>query len=219
MNKLNLRYLALLGTLAGVTLIPAQADINTNGTFLGSPGDYTTLTFGSTAITGWTVTSGSVDWVGNYWGAVPPSGGANSIDLDGTSPGAISTTFATTAGQTYLLTFDLNGNSDGPPATKMMDVLLNGSQIGSNFTFMASGHPVSSVGAPPSYAAESLFFTAALATTSTTLTFNSLDGGQSPYGPVIANVSVNAAPEPAFFAALGLGLCGLFVAARRRRKV
>ena len=43
MNKLNLRYLALLGALAGVSMIPAQADINTNGTFLGSPGNFMTL--------------------------------------------------------------------------------------------------------------------------------------------------------------------------------
>jgi hypothetical protein len=51
-------------------MVPAHADINTNGTFLGVPGGpFTTVFSGSTAINGWTVTSGSVDWINTYWGS------------------------------------------------------------------------------------------------------------------------------------------------------
>jgi hypothetical protein len=144
------RRFALVAVIAGAAMVPAQADINTNGTFLGVPGGaFTTLFAGDSSINGWTVTSGSVDWINTYWGA--PIG--NSIDMDG------------------------------------------------------------------DYAAESLVFTAT--GPSTTLTFESLDCCGSPYGPAIADVSVNediaATPEPSFYGILGLGLAGLVNAVRRRK--
>ncbi len=215
--------LAMLGCLLGVMLVPAYADLVGNGTFAGppNPGSFTTLGTGSTAISGWTVTSGSVDWVGTYWGAVPA--GSNSIDLDGDSPGAIATTITTVVNQTYDLSFYLSANGDGPPATKTMDVLVNGSQIGSDFTVVENGKPVSVVGPPPGYTLETVSFVAHA--TSSTLTFNSLDSGGA-YGAVLANVSVvqasTSVPESSL-AALALGFSGLIVAfiaaGLRRRKV
>src|SRR5258708_31625129 len=41
---------------------------------------FDTLSAGSTAITDWTVDSGTIDWIGTYWTA---SNGSRSIDLNG----------------------------------------------------------------------------------------------------------------------------------------
>ena len=67
-------------SLAGSTFAFAGA---TNGSFETGTFDaqaFDTLSAGSTAITDWTVDSGSVDWVGSYWTA---SVGSRSIDLTG----------------------------------------------------------------------------------------------------------------------------------------
>lgn len=99
--------LALL-TLA--TASPAfAASLITNGSFEtgAAPGSFTTESAGSTDITGWTIASGSVDYIGSYWAA---SDGARSIDIAGSAIGALSQSFATTAGQKYLVTFDLSSN-------------------------------------------------------------------------------------------------------------
>ncbi len=58
---------------------------------------------------GWTVTGDSIDLIRGYWSAAD---GSQSIDLDGTRPGGVSQTIATTAGQSYLLTFAYSANPD-----------------------------------------------------------------------------------------------------------
>src|SRR4051812_24937956 len=82
---------ALIATMAVATLPAATmaATIFDNGSFDSGnfvqtfPGyDIDRLSTGSTDITGWTVTNGSVDWIGSgYWQAAP--GSTRSIDLDG----------------------------------------------------------------------------------------------------------------------------------------
>src|ERR1039457_4437791 len=76
----------------------AGANLIQNGSF--TPGadaaDVITLSSGSTAITDWTVTAGSVDDIRpTYWQS--PDGG-HTLDMSGTSAGTIDQTFATTAG-------------------------------------------------------------------------------------------------------------------------
>src|SRR5207244_8975944 len=90
-------------------------------TFTSSP--FETLPAGSTALTDGTIDSGSIDWIGSYW---PAADGSRSIDLNGNETGAISQTLTTTIGNTYVVTFDLSGNPDGPPTAKTLTVGATG---------------------------------------------------------------------------------------------
>jgi hypothetical protein len=100
------RFLCCLAVLAAVMVLPASADVQ-NGQFLPlggpDPGVYLTVPNSSgITIPYWTVTQGSVDWIGTYW-QQPPTGG-NSVDLDGYyAAGGISQHIVTTVGWTSLL--------------------------------------------------------------------------------------------------------------------
>ncbi len=93
-----LPILALGLALTSLTLShrPAQAAAFTNGSFeLGpDPGAFLPLPTGSTDLTGWTVTSGNVDYIGSSWQA---SDGSRSLDLSGAGAGQIGQTFDTIA--------------------------------------------------------------------------------------------------------------------------
>ncbi len=98
-----------------------------NGSFetsTANPGSsFVTLGAGSTDIAGWTVGSGSIDYIGGYWTA---SDGSKSIDLSGSAAGSIWQTFDTIAGQTYFIDVMISGNPDGPPPTKTLEVTATG---------------------------------------------------------------------------------------------
>jgi choice-of-anchor C domain-containing protein len=80
-----------------------------NGSFEegAEPRAYKPLDKGSTAIKGWTVTRGQIDYIGTNWQAAD---GKRSIDLHG-SPGygGIEQTFGTQKGKMYRVTFFLAG--------------------------------------------------------------------------------------------------------------
>lgn len=192
--------LALAGAAQASTLIP---DGDFSAPYGG--GGFTTefTSFGP-----WTVTSGSVDLIGGYWqapGGVPNTG---SVDLDGDSPGGISQTFALAPGS-YDLTFDLSGNPDGSPATKTVDVSVNSASGVYQYTIGLNSH------SNMLYLPESLAFTT---TGSTTVSFTSVDVG-TPYGPVVGDISVTSVPEPASWALMLVGFCGLGGALRRRNRL
>jgi len=97
-----------------------QPNLVQNGSFENSSNDfssdknYNTLVAGSTAITGWRVSSGEVDQVGNYWS---PQEGSVSIDLSGGEPGAIEQNITgLEVGERYELTYYYRGQPkvDGP---------------------------------------------------------------------------------------------------------
>jgi choice-of-anchor C domain-containing protein len=148
------------------------------GTFSGAAFD--TLTPGSTALTGWTVDSGSIDWIGTYWTA---SNGSKSIDLNGFDTGAISQILATTIGNTYVVTFDLSGNPVGLPTTKTLNLVATGGPTtGYTFDTLAAGNTQTDMKwAPQTY---SFFATSS----STVLTFTSTVAGE--FGPALDNVVV-----------------------------
>lgn len=218
------RYGALTALIGGMT-VPAMADLVTNGNFSGqnpSPQGYLTFTSGQTFAGAWTVGdgaqsasgTGSVDWIGSYW--LPPTGAApldGSVDLDGTSAGAISQTITTVPNGKYVLTFFLSGNPDNTSAP-IKSLLVNAGTTGGSYTYDTTGNGHTSM----NYIPESLMFTAT--SSSTVISFVSNDAAGSDWGPVVGGISVNPAattPEPGFYGALAIGLSGLFYLVRRRQ--
>ena len=67
-----------------------SSDLVTNGSFESGPGvsAFVQVNPGSTSVPGWSVLSGSVDYIGSYWGA---SAGSRSFDMNGATAGTIST--------------------------------------------------------------------------------------------------------------------------------
>jgi uncharacterized protein (TIGR03437 family) len=167
----------------GGTCAPTAGNLIGNGSFElpGNAGSYLQLyasDSSATNITCWTVTSGSVDYVGSYWVA---SQGNYSVDLGGpTGPGTIAQTFATSPHTSYTVTVDVAGNPGDfrhllasvggptitfPPFDARFTTVSNMGWLTQSFNFCATG-------------------------SSTTLQFSSGDPGDD--GPDIDNVRVVA---------------------------
>lgn len=165
---------------AGASAAPAV-----NGSFEvgAAPGSFTQLWAGdSTTITGWTVSSGTIDYIGTYW---PAADGARSIDLNGTSPGAIQQTVPTTIGATYRVTFSMSGNPAGGIGTKTLTAGIGAAPA--SFTYeIGTVNTLTDM----KWAIRTFTFVAIAATT--TLTFTSTVAN-SVYGPALDNVRVELA--------------------------
>ena len=151
----------------------------TNGGFElpGNNGSYISLGTGSPGLTGWRITSGDLDYIGNLW---TPSEGKSSLDMNGVSAATIAQTFATVEGTTYTVSFDLAGNPAGGPAIKTLRSLAAGQSR--DFQFDATSKSFTSMG----WIRQSWTFTAN--SSSTVLSFESRIGGI--YGPALDNVVV-----------------------------
>ena len=201
----------ILGMLCGVSQI-AYADLITNGSFESGvyappSNDTMSLSVGATNMTGWTVVSDAIAWIGpsNPW-SLTASTGDFFLDLTDYSFGApfggVSQTVLTTPGQAYQLSFDLgSSNIWGRPSA----ILASAGSTSGTFTSALTG-------GNSDWQSFMLPFTAS--STSTTI---SLAGkvGQNYIG--LDNVAVTPVPEPASYLMMiaGLGLLGFAV----RRKL
>jgi choice-of-anchor C domain-containing protein len=179
-TDLDSRTMDALGYDTGAPL----ANLVKNGSFEQgpSPGDYLPLQSGSTAITGWTVTRGAIDYVGSYFVA---SDGSRCLDLNGNPGiGGIAQTFATIPGQTYQVSFDMAGNTDLSNALQTMEVSAAGQA--QDFTFV-SGADKTHLG----WQRDTWSFVANAP--QTTLEFHSLHTADPYYGPTLDNVQVTPA--------------------------
>jgi choice-of-anchor C domain-containing protein len=221
MNKV-LAIAAFAATLAAGAAIPlsaAQAVTVVNGSFeqgLANIGAYTTInSVDTTSITGWTVATGSVDYIGTYWQAAD---GSRSLDMSGNGPGSITQTInGLTGGQQYKVSFDLAGNTDGTPTTKTLSVTAGVGSTSYNFSTIGDSH--GSMG----WLAEFFYFTAS--GSSELLSFASAT--DTPFGPALDNVSISAAdsvsvgatPVPPALVLFvgGLGVIGFFAMSSKRK--
>ena len=156
----------------------------TNGSFetgTSDPGSYVQLSAGSTSLTGWTITTGSVDWIGTYWTA---AAGTKSLDMNGAAPGAISQVLATTIGKNYVVTFALSANPAGPVALYALTVGATGA-TSQPYTFdrAVNSNTLSNM----MWQAKQYSFTATSATTTLSFTSGVATGA---YGPALDNVVV-----------------------------
>ena len=173
--------LAGVSSAAGPTIVNGSFETGTN------PGVFTQLSaVNSTSITGWTVSSGTVDYIGTYWQAAD---GVRSLDLSGSGVGAVQQTFVTTVGTSYRVTFSMSGNPESGTGTKTMTASTGGTPIAFSYEVGAGNTLVDM-----KWANKSFLFTAAAATT--TLTFTSTTSGV--YGPALDKVRVQSAAVKAF---------------------
>jgi choice-of-anchor C domain-containing protein len=156
----------------------------TNGSFeTGSndPGAYEQLNAGSTVLTGWSITTGSIDWIGTYW---PAAAGTKSLDMNGAAPGAISQVLATTIGKSYVVTFALSAHPAGPVAVYALTVGATGA-TSQPYTFDRAA--LANTLGDMKWQAKQYSFKATSATTTLTFASGVTAGG---YGPALDNVVV-----------------------------
>ena len=180
-------FAAVTLILIGATVRPTAAQL-VNGSFesgLQDPGGmWITYHSPSNVIDGWSVSFGSIDYIGGWWQA---SEGVRSIDMTGASAGQISQTVPTIPGLTYVVTFDMSGNP-GPPSVKLMTVTADAGQAQTfSYDTIATGNTQADM----KWEVKQYTFTATGATT--LLAFTSDVPGFS--GPTLDNVRLEEVPQ------------------------
>ena len=148
----------------------------------------------STSLTGWTVVSGTIDYMGGTWVA---GDGSRSLDLTGTSAGTIEQVITGfIPGQNYQLYFLLAANPEGGPAIKSLQAGIGSTS--QTFTFDGTGYSDANMGWSPRI----MDFTAT--STTMTLDFTSLQDGL--YGPALDAAAITPVPEPGTLGLLGCAI-------------
>lgn len=143
------------------------------------PANTFTTVYTGGSIGPWTVTQGNVDHIGRgFWQAAD---GVQSVDLGGSTNGAVAQTVDTVPGLTYTVKFAVAGNPDGPPTVKTGRALVNG-QPALNFSFDITGKSRAAMG----YQYKKFSFLSL--GTHATVEFASTSG--TAFGPVIDAVTV-----------------------------
>ena len=171
----------------GIALVPSPAPFVANGSFeLGiDPGISTDVSGpNSTSITGWTVESANVDYIGSRWTA---GDGVRCLDLSGTDAGTISQMIAgLTPGQAYRLSFLMAANPEVATYTAQLRATIG--DVSSEFTFSQPGITTANLG----WTEKTLDFVASATTHK--LSFISLNPGWA--GAALDKVAIVAAPLP-----------------------
>ena len=144
---------------------------------------YKPLDPASTAIKGWIVTRGQIDYIGSFWKAAD---GKRSIDLHG-SPGygGIKQAFATKKGQKYRVTFSLSGTPGDEAGQHRVKILcVRAADKKEAFSFDTTGKSANDMG----WVTKRWDFTAIA--DETTIEFHTLETEDPFGGPVLDNVSV-----------------------------
>jgi choice-of-anchor C domain-containing protein len=131
----------------------------------------------TTTITSWFVSTGTIDYVDGSWQAAE---GVRSVDTCGQGPGTIQQDIALTVGHTYILTFALAGNPEGPPTVKDLRVTATGNPF-QDYQFDLTSCPGGCNFTNMGWVDETYTFTATAATT--TLAFEGRT--QTAYGAAI----------------------------------
>lgn len=202
-----MRATFLIAAAALLSCSAAQAQI-VNGSFEDGvdPGTFSTVNVGQNNITGWDVTSGSVDYIGSYWQA---SNGSRSVDLSGVSIGTLAQTISgLTVGQSYRVSFDVSRNPDGGDTPRTGTFTAGAQSFG--FSYSNTGNSFADM------QWETVSYTFLATAGSSIISFASDASGGCCFGPALDNVRIAAVPEPATWALMitGFGLAG---AAVRRR--
>ena len=158
----------------------------------------------------WTVSSGTVDVIGDggsfdYFPGVQ----GNYVDLNGSSgaPGAITTIQSFAAG-TYSVSFDLAGSQGG--SGNVDPLFPHTTQIEFSIGGVTQTLPLNPTSPFTTY---TFLFTT---TGAGQLTFRDLPGGNNNVGNILDNVTVTAVPEPSTWAMMILGFMGVGFMAYRR---
>ncbi len=155
-----------------------------NGSFEEGPdiNGFLPLDSGSTALNGWTVTRGQIDYVGAHWTS---GAGKRSLDLHG-SPGfgGVKQTFKTTEGKCYRVSFLMAG---APGSKSSVNTLcVRAATKKEVFSFDNEGKSATEMG----WVRKSWKFVAVAG--ETTLEFHTLDDEDDLAGPALDDVRVVA---------------------------
>ena len=160
--------------------------------------------FDNTSLTGWTVSKGSIDHIGNYWVG---SDLRQSVDMSGNQAGQIFQNLTIPSAGTVVVNFDMAGNPD-QQGLKFLDVDLVGAGGTQTFQFDSTGHTRSSMG----WITETATFNAPAAG-SYQLLFTSQN--QSAFGAALDNVRVQVPDAGASWVLFGLGVGALGLLRRK----
>lgn len=221
------RYFAAMALAMCLASGAANAAIITNGSFESGPSvpaspGFVTVPGGSlpdSAITGWTVTGGTVDYINGYWTGANST--AASVDLSGNGLGALSQMVSLIEGQAYELSFYLAANPDSSVYPRQVAVSManltgpsESNYFSSIFSYDPAGIPGGNNRPGLAWIKQTQSFVASQ-TGDALLSFTALNDGA--FGPALDEVSIAAVPEPGTWALLFAGFVVVGSVLRRRR--
>lgn len=207
-----MKTIIALATLAAASLSASAAtNLFTDGSFEAisqSAGTWNTYN----AVPGWTVTQASfvpsshgLEIRNNIAGSAED--GNNFVELDGYENDRITTSFATTVGQTYQVSFWYQNRAGVDASSEGFDaVVLSGGVSSASLVGNAASN---------GWLEDKIIFTAGSSITTFTIAANGTSDG---YGTSVDNFNAVAVPEPATMGLFAAGLAILGLSARRRRK-